>query len=230
MTNIPKHTKTDKRDFLVQIFDGSWQSQELSCDTPATSTCIAIPDGATHAVTQQVEAHPICFVQHLGDDQYQQRDCFDNKWFGQSASFGTFMPTRTLIWQCHDFAIDDAIVLIDSDDDGLYIVKHVIKEFIYAAHSAHLVAGRVYRIDEVRHATSAERRAKHRLPDPVALFVSSLTETPYRMYESQAIAILDIGVIHNIESHVSPSCKVINQNPAEDTYLMRALKAQGEVP
>ncbi|MBP8005843.1 MAG: hypothetical protein KAZ18_02960 [Acinetobacter sp.] len=83
---------------------------------------------------------------------------------------------------------------------------------------------------EIRHATTAELKAKCRLPAPVALFISPQVES-VQPHSPEKLTILDLGYVSDIGNHISPLCKVLDKSYMTDVinHLVRAHKAQQEV-
>ena len=213
--NIPKPANTDKRDFLVQIFDGTWQLQQLTCNTPQTTTCIAVPEGATHAVMQHhSKAYPLCLIRYLGGDLYQQFNNFNNEWFEVFGGFNTFISARELVWQRKpklaiemgsDYAVGSIVVFVDeTKSDCLMTV------FKVQGDSVLLDGNRNFALNHlVRLATEMERQAQKRLP-------------------SNAHILQDIEK-REFELGLAPDDAYVKSGSDEQLHLDRALKAQGEV-
>lgn len=137
-----------------------------------------------------------------------------------------------------DFAIGDVVVLntplefIDRnfDSDELFIVQDICG--LQSGGITILINGeRVMAADsELRHATTAEKIAKRRLPAPVALFISPQVES-VQLHSPDKLAILDMGEVNNISCHISPLCQVLNKSYMTDVikHLVRVHKAQQEV-
>lgn len=134
-----------------------------------------------------------------------------------------------------DFAVGDAVVFKTFDDEGLY--------FIFGYTATGMLNGEICiqkstsntsdfrRVHEshLRHATTAEKIAKRRLPAPVTLFISPQVE--FYQTPSEQVAILDMGKVSNLSCHISPLCRVLNKAYMTDVinHLVRAHKAQQEV-
>lgn len=124
------------------------------------------------------------------------------------------------------FSVYDIVVHQSTED--LLEVKYVYHGYLRVTNG---MLGFTVCNNEVRHATTAEIKAKRRLPEPVALFISSVHEVPLRMYPAAATAIMDMGEVTSISKHVSPLCRVLNKSYIADVidHLNRAHKAQQEI-
>lgn len=124
-----------------------------------------------------------------------------------------------------DFAVGDVVVHPKCEE--LLDVKYVYDGYLRVTNG---LQGITVYSNEVRHATTAEKIAKRRLPDPVTLFVSPHVDflPPYKPHQ---IAILDMGEVNTLSCHVSPLCQVLNKSYMTDVidHLVRAHKAQREV-
>lgn len=132
-----------------------------------------------------------------------------------------------------NFTTGDFVVLISEEttDVLLEIIEHKYTSDTYRAKILSSgLCGPIHK-DQIRHATTAEIKAKRRLPEPVALFTSSIHEVPLRMYPPAAAAIMDMGEVTSISKHVSPLCRVLNKSYIADVidHLNRAHKAQQEI-
>lgn len=131
-----------------------------------------------------------------------------------------------------NFITGDLVVLTPEGtaDVLLEIIEHKYTSDTYRVRNVSTGSCGPIHKDQIRHATTAEIKAKRRLPKPVALFISSIREIPFRMY-SPAAEILDMGEVTSISKHVSPLCRVINKTYMTDVidHLLRAHKAQQEI-
>lgn len=132
-----------------------------------------------------------------------------------------------------NFITGDLVVLTSegTTDVLLEIIEHKYTSDTYRVRTVSTGSCGPIHKDQIRHATTAEIKAKRRSPEPVALFISSIREIPFRMYPAAAAAILDMGDVTNISKHVSPLCRVINKTYMTDVidHLVRAHKAQKEI-
>ncbi len=135
-----------------------------------------------------------------------------------------------------DFAIGDSVVFKSFDDEGLYFVVGykllgmLNGEICIQKSTVHTTDTRRVHESHLRHATTAEKIAKRRLPAPVTLFISPQVEF-YQPPLPEQVAILDMGEGNNLSCHISPLCQVLNKSYMTDVinHLVRAHKAQREV-
>lgn len=132
-----------------------------------------------------------------------------------------------------NFTTGDFVVLTPEGTTNvlLEIIEHKYTSDTYRVRTVSTGSCGPIHKDQIRHATTAEIKAKRRLPAPVALFISSIHEVPLRMYPPAAAAIMDMGEVTSISKHVSPLCRVLNKSYIADVidHLNRAHKAQQEI-